>query len=128
MDKLGARLVQYRVLADHRLHFGRLYFLVIATNLAIVAGAATAIAISRPSWWIAVRFIAGIVLVGTSFIAHRLHHQEESYAAALRTIEQEEDSMLIFSSAGSFGARRLVAIALGAAGLLISCEAGLHLI
>ena len=128
MDKQEARLVQYRVFADHRIHFGRLYFLVIATNLAIVTGAATAIAIGRPTWWIAMRVIAGIMLAGTGFVAQRLHHQEESYAAALRTIEQGEDSMLTLSSAGSFGARRLVAIALIAVGLLISCEAGRYLI
>lgn len=128
MDKLEARLVQYQVLADHRLHFGRLYFQVIATNLTLVTGAVTAIVIGRPSWWIAICFVAGIVLAGTGFVAHRLHHQEESYAAALRTIEQEEDSMLALSIAGRFGARRLVAIALIAIGLLISCEAGRCLI
>ncbi len=128
MDKQEARLVQYRVLADHRLHFGRLYFLVIATNLAIVTGVTTAIAIGRPSWWIAMRVVAGIMMAGTGFVAQRLHHQGESYAAALRTIEQEEDGLLTLSSAGGVGARRLVAIALIAVGLLISSEAGRHLI
>jgi hypothetical protein len=128
MDKQEARLIQYRVIADHRLQFGRLYFLVVATNLAIVIGTATAIAIGRPTWWIAMRVIAGIMLAGTGFVAHRLHHQEESYAAALRTIEQEDDSILTLSSAGGLGARRLVANGLIALGLLISCEAGRHLI
>ena len=45
-------------------------------------------------------------------------HQEESYAAAPGTIEQEEDNLPTLSSAGGFGARRLVAIALIAVGLL----------
>jgi hypothetical protein len=48
----------------------------------------------------------------------RLHHQEESYAAAPGTIEQEEDNLPTLSSAGGFGAPRLVAIALIAVGLL----------
>lgn len=128
MEKLDARLVQYRVLADHRLHFGKLYFLVIATNLATLTGATVAIAIARPAWWVAMRFIAGIVLAGTAFVAHRLHHQEVSYVAALRAIEEEEESMLTLSSSRGFSARRIVVVALIVVGALISCEAVRHLI
>ncbi|WP_176593430.1 hypothetical protein [Sphingobium sp. EM0848] len=128
MEKLEARLVQYQVLADHRLHFGKLYFLVIATNLVTLTGATVAIVIARPAWWIAMRLIAGIVLVGTAFVAHRLHHQEGSYAAALRSIEEEEESMLTLSSSGGFGARQIMVVALITVGVLISCEAGRHLI
>jgi hypothetical protein len=127
MEKLDAKLIQYRVLADHRLHFGRLYFQVIGTNLALVTAAATAIAIGRPAWWLAMRLLAGLVLMGTGFVAYRLHHQEERYASALRAIEEEE-GLLSLRGTQRPGARRLVVIALVTIGLLLAVEAARHML
>jgi hypothetical protein len=122
MERLEARLVQYRVLADHRLHFGRLYFQVIGINLLLLTGASTAIALGRPAWWASMRLIAGAILVFTGFIAHRLRHQEERYASALRAIEQETDMVELLDTS-RHGARQLVVIALIGAGFLLAVEA-----
>lgn len=119
-----ARLAQYRVLADHRLHFGRLYVQVIGINLALVTGAATAIGIGCPAWWTAARLLAGLMLVGTGVVAYRLHRQEERYASALRLIEEEESGMISLGATSRHGARQLVVIALVAAGLSLAAEAG----
>lgn len=115
-----ATLVQYRVLADHRLHFGRLYFQVIGLNLALVTGALTAIAVTRPIWLAAAGLLAGPILSGTALVAHRLHAQEESYASALRAIEQHEPGMITLPNPKRLGARRFVVLALVAAGLLLT--------
>jgi hypothetical protein len=120
--------MQYRVLADHRLHFGRLYFQVIGTNLALVTAAATAIGIGKPQWWTAARFLAGIVLMGTAFVAHRLRRQEALYASALEAIEREEEGMDQIPAAPRHGARQLVVAALIGTGLALALEAGRHLI
>lgn len=128
MEQLEARLTQYRVLADHRLHFGRLYFQVIGINLAMVVGASTAIAIARPAWWAAARLLAGLVLIGTSFVAHRLLRQEQDYASALRTIEKHESAMIQLSGPNGPSARRSVVAALAVAGLLLVIEAARHMI
>lgn len=122
MDSEAARLVQYRVMADHRLHFGRLYFQVIGINLAVVAVTATAIGVAKPAWWMAMRMLAGLVMVGTGFVAHRLHLQEERYASVLRAIE-EEGGMIQLPGTQRHGARRSVVIGLVAAGLCLSIEA-----
>ncbi len=120
MERMEARLIQYRALVDHRLHFGRLYFQVIGTNLTLVTGATIAIGIGRPEWWTAMQLLAGLVLVGTGFVAHRLHHQEERYASAMQAIEKEESGMVQLADTRRFGARHLVAIALVGTGLSIS--------
>ncbi|WP_298812585.1 hypothetical protein [uncultured Sphingomonas sp.] len=112
--------VQYRVLADHRLHFGRLYFQVIGLNLALVTGVLTAIATTRPLWLAAAGLLAGPILFGTALVAHRLHAQEESYASALRAIEQHEPGMITLPNPKRLGARRFVVLALVAAGLLLT--------
>lgn len=128
MEKLEARLIQYRVLADHRLHFGKLYFQVIGLNLTSVVGAMTAIGIARPAWWMATRLLAGLVLVGTSFVAHRLHYQERTYASALRSIEEHEAGMVQLSGSQGLGARQFVVVALAVTGLLLAIEAARHMI
>ena len=128
MARQEARLVQYRVLADHRLHFGRLYFQVIGTNLALVTGATIAIGIGRPAWWTPIQLLAGLVLVGTGFVAHRLHHQEERYAAAMRAIEKVEGDMVQPPGIQRHGARRLVVVALFGSGVLLAFEAGRHML
>lgn len=115
-----AIIVQYRVLADHRLHFGRLYFQVIGLNLAIVTGVLTAVAIDRPHWLAAAGLLAAPILVGTALVAYRLHAQEESYASALRAIEHQEPGMIALPNPKQLGARRLVVLALAAAGLLLT--------
>lgn len=120
MEINDARLVQYRVLADHRLHFGRFYFQVIGLNLALITGVLTAVAINRPLWLAAAGLLAGPILFGTALVAHRLHAQEESYASALRAIEQHEPSMVALPGPKQPGARQLMVLALAAAGLLLT--------
>jgi len=116
----AARLVQYRMLADHRLHFGRLCFQVIGLNLALVVGASVAVAITRPLWLPAAGLLGGLILSGTGLVAHRLHAQEETYASALRAIEQHQSGMVALSGPKQLGARRLVVLALAAAGFLLT--------
>jgi len=128
MPRQEARLVQYRVLADLRMHFGRLYFQVIGINLALATGAMLAIAIGKPAWWTPIQLLAGLVLVGTGFVAHRLHCQEERYAAAMREIEKMESDMVQFPDMQRHGARRLVVVALLVSGALLACEAGRHML
>lgn len=120
MENNDARVMQYRVLADHRLHFGRLYFQVIGLNLTLVTGVLVAIAIARPPWLPAAGLLAGLILFGTGLVAHRLHAQEESYASALRAIEQHEPGMVALPGQKQLGARRLVVLTLAAAGLLLT--------
>lgn len=112
--------MQYRVLADHRLHFGRLYFQVIGLNLTLVSGVLAAVAINRPLWLAAAGLLAGPILFGTALVSHRLHAQEEGYASALRAIEEDEPGMIAFPSTKRLGARRLVVLALATAGLLLT--------
>lgn len=127
MARPEARLVQYRVLADHRLHFGKLYFQVIGTNLALAAIAAIAIGIGQPAWWTPMRLLAGLVLLGTGLVAHRLHGKEELYASAMRTIEKEDGDMVPLPDTSRHGARQFVVIALVATGVLLALEAARHM-
>jgi hypothetical protein len=60
------------------------------------------------------------MLFGTALVAHRLHAQEEGYASALRAIEQQEPEMVALPNSKQLGARRLVVLALAAAGLLLT--------
>jgi hypothetical protein len=83
-------------------------------------GASTAIAIARPPWLPAAGLLAGLILFGTGLVAHRLHAQEESYASSLRAIEQHEPGMVALPSPKQLGARRIVVLALAAAGLLLT--------
>jgi len=128
MERLEARLVQYRALVDHRLHFGRLYFQVVGTNLTLITVAAIAIGIGCPEWWTITQLLAGLVLMGTGFVAHRLHHQEERFASAMQAIEKEESGMVQISDTRRFGARHVVVIALVGTGLLIGIQGVLQLI
>ena len=95
---------------------------VIGTNLALPAGTATAIGIGRPDRWTAMRLLAGLVMMGTGFVAHRPNHQAERYAFALRAIEAEEAGMVAVPGTQRGGARRLVVVALAGAGLLPAVE------
>ncbi len=122
METPNATLVQYRVVADHRLHFGRLYFQVIGLNLTLAAGALLAIGIGRPDWWPAAKLLVGIALVGTAAVAFRLHGQEESYASALRIIEEREAGMIRLPSSRRPGARASVVAGLALVGLLLISE------
>lgn len=123
-----ARLVQYRVLADHRLHFGRLYFQVIGTNLALATGAMLAIALGRSAWWTPIQLLVGFLLMGTGLVAHRLHCQEERYAAAMREIEKADGDMVRLPDMQGHGARWWVVVVLWAVGVALACEAGRHLL
>lgn len=128
MSGSEARLVQYRVVADHRLHFGKLYFQVIGTNLTLVTVAAIAIGIGQPTWWTPLRLLAALVLVGTGLVAHRLHQQEELYASVMRAIEKQEGDMVQLSDSRRHGARQSVVIVLVATGLLLAIEAARHMV
>lgn len=121
-----ATLVQYRVLADHRLHFGRLYFQVIGLNLILATGVLICVAIKQPLWLAAAGLLVGPILFATALVANRLHAQEESYASALRVIEHQEPGMIALPNSKQLGARRLVVLVLAAAGLLLTSFSVFH--
>lgn len=110
-------MVQYRVAADHRLHFGRLFFQVTAFNLALAlalytvtvthGGAAPAMA------------LAGGVLVAAAGVAGRLLRQERRYAAALAAIEAAHPALLAVEPAPGRGARVATVLGLAAAGVAL---------
>jgi len=84
MQTPETRLTQYRVLSDHRLHFGRLFFQVIAFDTALAA----ALHISAESDASGVRAaLPGAILLATAFIAFRLMRQEAIYSGLMRDFE-----------------------------------------
>ena len=120
--------LQYRIFADHRLHFSRLYFQLVAFMIfaSLTSGLISALLNPGPRRW-AVMGI-GLVLALSGFVAHRLRAQEDVYAGLLRAIEEREGTaMLRAPFSARLGARTMVTAALVGTGLGLFGFAALRL-
>ncbi len=112
-------LVQYQVLSEQRLHFGRLYWQSVAFLFVLLLAAAAIFKNSAggyaPAFWLS----SGAAAVLMSFVTERVRRLEGQYEARLEAIETAlrnggEQGIQLAPKAGKFGARVLVT-----AGLLI---------
>ncbi|MBB3695851.1 hypothetical protein [Sphingomonas sp. BK580] len=111
------QMVQYRVAADHRLHFGRLFFQVTAFNLAFALALYVVVAdrLGPPT----ATALSGCVLIGTAVVASRLLRQERGYATAIAAIEAAHEELLAVEPTPGRGARVATVFGLAAAGALL---------
>lgn len=109
--------VQYAVFSRHRLHYGRLFFEVIAFSvIVLLLGALVALQLPAPSR--PVLFVCGgAMLLVTSFIAYRLNEQEAAYARLLSRIEQDQPNWLASPSVAGVSSRKMMPIAIALAGI-----------
>lgn len=118
------QMVQYRVAADHRLHFGRLFFQVTAFNLAFALALYVVVADAmKPPMAMA---LSGGILIATSAIVGRLLRQELRYATAMATIEATHDALLPVEPTSGQGARVATAFGLAVVGVLLQMVAWLE--
>lgn len=111
--------IQYRVFAEHRLHFGRLFFQVVAFGIILVLAEA-AVATQWPATSVSIIVIgAGVTLLATGFIAYRVYRQEEAYAHLLQTIETRTPNWIVGPEASRPSSRMLVAAGLAVLGLAV---------
>ncbi|WP_240231742.1 hypothetical protein [Devosia lacusdianchii] len=111
---------QYAVVSRHRLHYGRLFFEVIAFGvIALLLG--TIVALDLPIAWRPILAICGGgALLMTAFIAYRLNRQEEAYAALLVRIEQNQAGWQASPAIGGVSSRHLMPIGLALAAIAIA--------
>ena len=104
----------------HRLHYGRLFFQVIAfAVLVVLPGAFVALQLPTPLQRILVIF-AGAMFLATAFIAYRLNEQEAAYARLLARIEQDHPNWLASPSVGGVSSRQLMPVGLALTGLAMA--------
>ena len=112
-------LIQYQVLSEQRLHFGRLYWQSVAFLFALLLAAAAifkgASSEYPASFWLG----SGAAAVLMSFVTERVRRLEGQYEEHLEAIETSlrnagEQGIQLAPRAGKFGARVVVT-----AGLLI---------
>ena len=124
-DMTDPVLVQYQVLSEQRLHFGRLYWQSIAFLFALLIGFA---AVSNNLSIIP--FPMGLMIAGTvtalmGFVADRLRKLETLYEERLETIERSlqergSDVIQIAPRSGKYGARFVITIGLYVLGASIT--------
>ncbi len=120
MESDPDRDVQYAVFSRHRLHYGRLFFEVIAFSV-IVLLLGTIVSLSLPSAWRPVLDVGGGgALLMTAFIAHRLNRQEEAYARLLSRIEAGRPGWHASPVVGGLSSRHAMPIALACGALSIA--------
>jgi hypothetical protein len=109
--------VQYVVFSRHRLHYGRLFFQVIAFSvIVLLLGALVALQLPSASRPILV-VCGGAMLLVTGFIAYRLNEQEAAYARLLLRIEQDQPNWLASPSVGGVSSRQMMPVGLALAGM-----------
>jgi hypothetical protein len=115
----GDQNTQYLVFSRHRLHYGRLFFEVIAfTVVALLLG--TIVALNLPSrWWPWLAITGGGMLLATSFIAYRLNRQEAAYARLLSSIEQSRTGWLASPAVGGVSSRHMMPVGIALVGIAI---------
>lgn len=117
MESQNDRNVQYAVFSRHRLHYGRLFFEVIAFSV-IVLLLGTVVALQLPSPLRPVLAVCGgAILLVTSFIAYRLNGQEAAYARLLSRIEQDQADWLASPSIGGVSSRQMMPVGLALTGI-----------
>ena len=121
MTNATTLLVQYRVFADRRLHYGRMYWLNIAFVLSgLLAGTAVFGGIDGGvRAWLSVA--GGVAALQMGFIAYRLQSIEDTYEHLMSEIEQQlnrehEGSVLVAPLSRRFGARAMATASLGIVG------------
>ena len=108
---------QYAVFSNHRLHYGRLFFQVIAFSIIVVLlGAFVALQVPSPFQPI-LTIGGGAMFLATAFIAYRLNEQEAAYARLLARIEQDQPNWLASPSVGGVSSRQLMPVGLALAGI-----------
>lgn len=112
------RLAQYRVAADHRLHFGRLFVQVVAFNLALSLATIFVVGNGPVGWTIALD-AAGLILIGTAGVSSRLLYQERRYASAMAEIEKVGEGFMALPAPSALLAHRLTIFGLGIAGVVL---------
>jgi multisubunit Na+/H+ antiporter MnhB subunit len=111
---------QYAVLARHRLHYGRLFFEVIAFAILVLL-LGTMVALTLPTAWRpGLAICGGGMLLATSFIAYRLNQQEEAYARLLSRIEQSQTGWLPSPALGGVSSRHMMPIGLALAAIALA--------
>ncbi len=112
--------VQYAVFSRHRLHYGRLFFQVIAFAMVVVLlGALVALQLPTPLQRVLV-ILGGAMFLATAFIAYRLNEQEAAYARLLARIEQNQPDWLSSPSVGGVSSRQLMPVGLALAGVAMA--------
>ncbi|MEM7661467.1 MAG: hypothetical protein AAF292_04400 [Pseudomonadota bacterium] len=118
-------LVQYKVLSEQRLHFGRLYWQSVAFLFALLIGF---FAVSNNSAIIPLPIglaLAGAVTILMGFVADRLRRLEGQYEDCLEAIEnslkqQGHHNIQIAPKSGKRGARFVITLGLYALGAMIT--------
>lgn len=107
-------IAQYKSFSDHRIHFSRLYFALVAFVILVCAPALfiTLQAQSDKLAFAVLMLLVAVFMIFGGYIALRLKQREESYANLLAQIEANNESLLSSPKAGGKGARFLVVAAL----------------
>ena len=114
--------VQYHVFSRHRLHYGRLFFQVIAFSvMVLLLGTLVALHLPREMRPI-LAFCGGAMLLVTAFISYRLNVQEAAYARLLSRIEQDQPNWLPSPDIGGVSSRRMMPIMLAFAGVAMAAS------
>lgn len=109
--------VQYVVFSRHRLHYGRLFFQVIAFSvIVLLLGALLALQLPSPLWPV-LAVCGGATQLITAFIAYRLNEQEIAYARLLIRIEQDQPNWLASPTVGGVSSRQMMPIVLALGGI-----------
>lgn len=112
--------VQYAVFSRHRLHYGRLFFQVIAFSVSVVLlGAFVALQLPSPLQPI-LTVCGGATFLAAAFIAYRLNEQEAAYARLMASIEQNQPNWLSSPSVGGVSSRQLMPLGLALAGVAMA--------
>ena len=116
-------LVQYKILSEQRLHFGRLFWNSIAFLFALVLGS---IAVFKGTYLLpqggGLLAIGGVIAL-MSFVAERLRRLELRYESILEAIEQAllkqgHEGIQIAPKSGERGARFVITMALFVLGIM----------
>ena len=126
-------LVQYQVLTNQRIHFGKLYWQSIAFLFALLLSSAAIIDDPNMLNAPAALVPGGAVIILMAFVAERLRRLEAHYERLLTAIEDAlrdngNDQVQQSPKSGAFGARVLITLLLFLLGLLALGKASIALL
>ena len=119
-DDPAFRAARYRAFSDARLHFSRLYFQTVAFILLVGLLAAVLLRDAPDAWRGWLLLAGGIAMIQTAFITFRLRRTEAQYEGLLRDLEGAAPATPL---SGRLGAKTLVTVSLGIAGLALAVAA-----